>query len=210
MARRRVAILISGRGSNMSALIDAAGTEDCPHEIALVFSNVADAKGLAIARERGIATVTLDHRGRERADFDREVNALLQQADVSHIALAGYMRMLSPGFVAEWQGRMINIHPSLLPLFPGLNTHASALAAGVKVHGCTVHFVTDDLDGGPIIAQAAVTVRDDDDAESLAARVLAEEHRIYPPALAALTSGRLRIEGRRVLCQPTISSGLKK
>jgi phosphoribosylglycinamide formyltransferase-1 len=196
--KARVAILISGRGSNMSALLDAARAEDCPHDIALVFSNVASANGLAIARERGVATATLDHRGRERADFDREVSALLNHASVSHVALAGYMRMLSPGFVARWHGRMINIHPSLLPSFPGLNTHASALAAGVKVHGCTVHFVTDDLDGGPIIAQAAVAVHDDDDVTSLAARVLAEEHRIDPPALAALTAGRLKIEGRFV------------
>ena len=196
--RARVAILISGRGSNMSALLDAARAEDCPHDIALVFSNVAAAEGLAIAHAQGIATTVLDHRGQDRATFDGKVDALLRDAGVSHVALAGYMRMLSPGFVASWQGRMINIHPSLLPSFPGLNTHASALAAGVKIHGCTVHFVTDDLDGGPIIAQAAVAVRDDDDVASLAARVLAEEHRIYPPALAALTGGRLRVEGRRV------------
>jgi len=194
----RVAILISGRGSNMSALLAAARADDCPHDIALVFSNVGDAEGLAIARDQRIATATLDHRGQDRAIFDGKVDALLKEADVSHVALAGYMRMLSPGFVAAWQGRMINIHPSLLPSFPGLNTHASALAAGVKVHGCTVHFVTDDLDGGPIIAQAAVAVHDNDDVTSLAARVLAEEHRIYPPALAALTAGRLKIEGRFV------------
>ncbi len=182
----------------MSALLDAARADDCPHDIALVFSNVADAGGLAIARARSVATATLDHRGQDRAAFDGKVDALLKEAGVSHVALAGYMRMLSPAFVAAWQGRMINIHPSLLPSFPGLDTHARALAAGVRVHGCTVHFVTDDLDGGPIIAQAAVAVRDDDDGASLAARVLAEEHRIYPPALAALTAGRLRIDGRRV------------
>ena len=142
--------------------------------------------------------MALDHRGQERAAFDARVDALLRDAGVSHVALAGYMRMLSPVFVAGWQGRMINVHPSLLPSFPGLKTHASALAAGVKIHGCTVHFVTADLDSGPIIAQAAVAVRDDDSVETLAARVLAEEHRIYPPALAALTAGRLRIEGRIV------------
>lgn len=198
MARPRVAILISGRGSNMNALLDAARAEGCPHDIAIVFSNVADAAGLAIARERGVAAVALDHRGQERAAFDARVDALLRDAGVSHVALAGYMRMLSPVFVAGWQGRMINVHPSLLPSFPGLKTHASALAAGVKIHGCTVHFVTADLDSGPIIAQAAVAVRDDDSVETLAARVLAEEHRIYPPALAALTAGRLRIEGRIV------------
>ncbi len=182
----------------MSALLDAAGAADCPHDIALAFSNVADAEGLVIARDRGVATATLDHRGQDRAAFDAAVSALLTDVSVSHVALAGYMRMLSPGFVAAWQGCMVNIHPSLLPSFPGLDTHARALAAGVKVHGCTVHFVTDDLDGGPIIAQAAVTVNDDDTAATLAARVLAEEHRIYPPALAALTAGRLRIDGRRV------------
>ena len=198
MARSRVAILISGRGSNMSALLDAARDVDCPHEIALVFSNVADAEGLAIARGRGIATASLDHRGQDRATFDASVDRLLREAGTSHVALAGYMRMLSPGFVAAWQERMINIHPSLLPSFPGLDTHARALAAGVKVHGCTVHFVSDDLDGGPIIAQAAVPVREDDSIETLATRVLAEEHRLYPPSLAALTAGRLRIEGRLV------------
>jgi phosphoribosylglycinamide formyltransferase-1 len=182
----------------MAALLDAALAPDCPHDIALVFSNVADAEGLAIARARGVATATLDHRGQDRATFDGSVDGLLKEAGISHVALAGYMRMLSPGFVAAWQGRMINVHPSLLPSFPGLDTHARALAAGVRIHGCTVHFVTDDLDGGPIIAQAAVTVRDDDSVESLAARVLAEEHDIYPPALTALTAGRLRIEGRAV------------
>jgi phosphoribosylglycinamide formyltransferase-1 len=196
--RPRVAILISGRGSNMRALLDAARAADCPHDIVLVFSNVADAEGLAIARAHDVATAVLDHRGQDRAAFDARVNAVLKDAGVSHVALAGYMRMLSPGFVAAWQGRMINIHPSLLPSFPGLDTHARALAAGVRIHGCTVHFVTDDLDGGPIIAQAAVAVGDDDSVASLAARVLAEEHRIYPPALAALTGGRLRIEGRTV------------
>jgi phosphoribosylglycinamide formyltransferase-1 len=178
----------------MSALLDAARSKDCPHDIVLVFSNVADAPGLAIAREKGVATAVLDHRGQDRASFDDKVDRLLRNAGVSHVALAGYMRMLSPGFVTKWQGRMINIHPSLLPSFPGLDTHARALAAGAKTHGCTVHFVTDDLDGGPIIAQAEVPVREDDSVESLAARVLAEEHRLYPPALADLTSGRLRIE----------------
>jgi phosphoribosylglycinamide formyltransferase-1 len=182
----------------MSALLDAARAADCPHDVVLVFSNVAEAAGLAIARDHGVATAILDHRGQDRAAFDGKVDALLNDAGVSHVALAGYMRMLSPGFVASWQGRMINIHPSLLPSFAGLDTHARALAAGVKIHGCTVHFVTDDLDGGPIIAQAAVPVREDDSVETLAARVLAEEHRIYPPALAALTAGRLRIDGRVV------------
>ena len=183
----------------MTALIEAARADDCPHDIALVFSNNPDAAGLAIAGNRGVMTAVVDHRGHgSRAAFDAEVSAILTAADISHVALAGYMRLLSADFVAAWQGRMINIHPSLLPLFPGLDTHAKALAAGVRLHGCTVHFVTDDLDGGPIIAQAAVPVYDDDSAASLAARVLIEEHRIYPPALAALTAGRLRIDGRRV------------
>jgi phosphoribosylglycinamide formyltransferase-1 len=195
MPRPRVAILISGRGSNMTALLAAARSEDCPHEIALVFSNKDEAPGLAVARDQGIPTAVLDHRGHaSRAAFDAKVSELLRDAGITHIALAGYMRRLSPEFIAAWRWRIINIHPSLLPLFPGLNTHAEALAAGIKLHGCTVHFATEELDGGPIIAQAAVPVLDDDTAESLAARVLVEEHRLYPPALAALTAGRLRIE----------------
>ncbi len=198
--RKRAGILISGRGSNMSALIEAARKPGCPYEVALVFSNKPDAPGLKIAADAGIATAVLDHRGeRDRDAFDAKVDAILRGHGCEIVALAGYMRLLSDDFVKAWDGRMINIHPSLLPGFRGLNTHARVLEAGCKVHGCTVHFVTPELDSGPIITQAAVPVMDDDTPETLAARVLAEEHRIYPQALAALASGRLRVEGRRVL-----------
>lgn len=197
---KRVGILISGRGSNMGALIAAARQPDCPFEVALVFSNDIDAPGLKTAADAGIATAALDHRGQGgRIAFDVKVDAILREAGCELVALAGYMRLLSDDFVAAWQGRMVNVHPSLLPSFKGLDTHARAIAAGCKLHGCTVHLVTPDLDDGPIIAQAAVPVLDEDTPETLAARVLAEEHRIYPQALAALASGRLRIEGRRVL-----------
>src|SRR6266581_4334727 len=188
-----VVVLISGRGSNLQALIDAR------LPVAAVISNAAGAKGLEIARARGIATRVIEHgRFASREAFEAALAAEIAGIKPRLIALAGFMRVLTPGFVQRHRGRLLNIHPSLLPAFPGLDTHAKALAAGVKLHGCTVHFVTDDLDGGPIIAQSAVTVHDDDSVETLAARVLAEEHRIYPPALAALTAGRLRIEDRVV------------
>jgi len=199
-ARARVGILISGRGSNMRALVDAARDPVCPYEVALVFSNIADAPGLAVAQAAGLATAVLDHRGHGgRAAFDEKVDSILREAGCDYIALAGYMRLLSPTFVERWQGRIINVHPALLPSFKGLDTHARAIAAGCKLHGCTVHIVTPDLDDGPIIAQAAVPVLDDDTPELLAARVLVEEHRIYPLALAAIASGRTRIEGMRVI-----------
>ena len=197
--KARVAILISGRGSNMEALIAATGQADCPYEVALVFSNVVDARGLETARAAGIATAALDHRGHGgRATFDAKVDAILREHRIGFVALAGYMRLLSDAFVDGWQGRMLNIHPSLLPSFPGLHTHERAIETGCRVHGCTVHFVTSELDCGPIVAQAAVPVLDDDTADTLAARVLVEEHRIYPEALGALCAGRLRIEGNRV------------
>lgn len=198
--RKRVGILISGRGSNMSALVAAAQQPGCPYQVALVFSNVADAPGLAVAKAAGIPTATLDHRGHGgRALFDAKVDAILRDAGCDLVALAGYMRLLSDDFVAAWDGRMINIHPSLLPSFKGVDTHARAIAAGCRLHGCTVHLVTPELDSGPIIAQAAVPVMDDDTPDTLAARVLVEEHRLYPQALAALASGRLRVDGQRVL-----------
>jgi phosphoribosylglycinamide formyltransferase-1 len=203
MAEARVAILISGRGSNMEALIAAAGQADCPYEVALVFSNVIDAKGLETARSAGIATASLDHRGHGgRAAFDAKVEAILREHRIGFVALAGYMRLLSKAFVNGWQGRMLNIHPSLLPSFPGLHTHERAIEAGCRLHGCTVHFVTGELDCGPIVAQAAVPVLDDDTPDELAARVLIEEHRVYPEALGALCARRLRIEGNRVFCNP--------
>lgn len=186
-----VAVLISGRGSNMRALIEAASRPDYPARIVLVVSNVAGAPGLAVAEAAGIATRTIPHRafGRDRDAHERAVHDALLEAGARLICLAGYMRLLTPFLVGAWSGRMLNIHPSLLPAFPGLDTHRRALAAGVKLHGCTVHLVTEVMDEGPILAQAAVPVLPDDTEDRLAARVLAAEHRLYPAALAALARG---------------------
>jgi formyltetrahydrofolate-dependent phosphoribosylglycinamide formyltransferase len=189
--KRRVGILISGRGSNMAALLAAAAHPDYPARIALVLANRPDAAGLAHARAQGVAAEAIDHRP-YRGDRAAHEEALLQRlaaAEVEIVCLAGYMRLLSGHFVGRFAGRLLNIHPSLLPAFPGLDTHARALAAGCKLHGCTVHLVTEDLDAGPILAQAAVPVLPDDDEASLAARVLAQEHRLYPLALRALIAG---------------------
>jgi formyltetrahydrofolate-dependent phosphoribosylglycinamide formyltransferase len=193
-AKTRVAVLISGGGSNALALIEATRAADHPAEIALVLSNRPDAPGLAKARALGAPTATVDHKpfGKDREAHERAVCAALEQAGVQFVALAGYMRILTPWFVAAWSGRMINIHPSLLPLFPGLDTHARALAAGVKLHGCSVHWVIDGVDQGPLIGQAAVPVLPGDDAPALAARVLAAEHRLYPACLAAALGGAAR------------------
>jgi phosphoribosylglycinamide formyltransferase-1 len=199
-AKARVAILISGRGSNMAALIEAAREPASAYEVALVLSNVIDAPGLAVAAAAGITTVAVDHRGHGgRAAYDAKVSAILAEHRIGYVALAGYMRLLSDQFVETWAGRMLNIHPSLLPSFTGLDTYARAIAAGCRLAGCTVHFVTGELDGGPIVAQAAVPVLEDDTPDTLAARILVEEHRLYPQALTALCEGRLRIEGQRVL-----------
>jgi phosphoribosylglycinamide formyltransferase-1 len=199
MARRRVGILISGRGSNMAALIDAAAASDYPAEIALVISNEPDAAGLAHAASKGVATTVIDHRKfADRDAFGATIDAALRAAKIEIVCLAGFMRLLPTPFVEEWRGRMLNVHPSLLPAFKGLDTHARALAAGVRIHGCSVHFVAPELDSGPIIIQAAVPVFEGDNAETLAARVLKEEHRIYPMALRWLAEGRLKIEGSRV------------
>jgi phosphoribosylglycinamide formyltransferase-1 len=189
--KRRSAILISGRGSNMSALINAARGNACPAEIVLVLSNRPDAAGLRLAREAGIAASAIDHRPfrGDRAGHEAEINAALTEAGAELVCLAGYMRLLTPAFVTAWRGRMLNIHPSLLPAFPGLHTHARALTAGVKLHGCTVHLVTEQMDEGPILAQAAVPVLRGDTEDTLADRVLAQEHVIYPAALAAFISG---------------------
>jgi phosphoribosylglycinamide formyltransferase-1 len=181
-----VVVLISGRGSNLQALMDAG------IPVSAVISNRADAGGLAIAAARGIATRVLDHRPyTKREDFDAALGAEIERFAPRLVALAGFMRVLSPSFVARHRDRLLNIHPSLLPAFPGLHTHERALAAGVKVHGCTVHFVTAELDHGPIVAQAAVPVRPDDDAATLAARVLRQEHVIYPRAVRWFLEGRL-------------------
>jgi phosphoribosylglycinamide formyltransferase 1 len=190
--KRRVAVLISGRGSNMVALVGAARRQAYPAEIALVLSNRPDAPGLALARDAGIAARAIDHRlfGNDRAAHEAEINAALSAAEIEIVCLAGYMRLLTPLLVGAWRDRMLNIHPSLLPAFPGLHTHARALAAGVRLHGCTVHLVTQQMDEGPILAQAAVPVLDGDTEDSLAERVLAQEHVIYPEALDAYASGR--------------------
>lgn len=199
MTRRRVAILISGRGSNMTALIEAARAEDYPAEIAHIVSNRPDAKGLAEAAAKGIATAIVDHRDfPTREGFETALDAKLAAAGVELICLAGFMRLFTASFVERWRGRMLNIHPSLLPAFKGLDTHARALKAGVKTHGCTVHFVAPDMDSGPIVMQATVPVLEGDDVGKLAARVLEQEHRIYPAALKLLAENKLRIVGDRV------------
>jgi phosphoribosylglycinamide formyltransferase-1 len=197
--KKRVGILISGRGSNMMALVAAARAEGYPAEIAAVVSSAPDAAGLAWAQAQGLPARAIDHRAYpSRETFDAAVHAALADVGVELVALAGFMRIQSAGFVAQWEGRQLNIHPSLLPLFKGLHPHRQALDAGVKVAGCTVHFVTHEMDSGPIVAQAAVPVLDGDTAESLAARVLVAEHRLYPHALALVASGLARIEGGRV------------
>lgn len=194
-ARKRVAILISGRGSNMTALIEAASEADFPAAIALVISNRPDAKGLELARARGIATAVVDHRAyASREAFDAALAAKLADAHIELVCLAGFLRMLTAGFVEAWRGRMLNIHPSLLPEFKGLDAHARALAANAKIHGCTVHFVVPELDSGPIVLQARVPVVEGDDADSLSERVLAAEHRIYPAALKLVAEGKVTID----------------
>ena len=201
MSRKRVAVLISGRGSNMVALIEAAKDNNYPAEIALVLSNRPDAAGLSTARAAGIATDVVDHAafGKDRAAFDRALQAVLEKHRIDLVCLAGFMRLLTPGFVGLWPERMLNIHPALLPTFKGLDTHKRALAAGAKVHGATVHFVVAEMDSGPIIAQGAVAVRDGENEQSLSARVLAVEHRIYPLALKLVAQGRVRIVDGRCL-----------
>lgn len=191
MMKKRVAILISGRGSNMRALIEAASAPDYPAQIVLVLSNVADAGGLAFAKERGIATEVVEHKNyASREAFDRAMDEKLAAAKAELVALAGFMRLLSTDFVEQWRGRMINIHPSLLPAYKGLHTHRRAIEAGEAFAGCTVHFVTPELDDGPAILQAKVPVLPGDTEETLAARVLAEEHRIYPEALRLVAEGK--------------------
>ena len=202
MTRKRVAVLISGRGSNMAALIEAAMQQDYPAEIALVLSNRPDAGGLVTARDNGIATEVVDHTqfGKDRVAFDAAMQAVLLKHRIDLVCLAGFMRLLSPGFVGQWQNRMLNIHPALLPAFKGLDTHRRALDAGAQVHGATVHFVVPEMDAGPIVMQGVVAVRDDDTEESLAARVLTVEHRIYPEALRLVAEDRVSvIEGQGLI-----------
>ncbi len=188
--RARVGVLISGRGSNLAALVEAAQVPDCPYEVVLVASNVVDAPGLDLARAHGIATFARDHRGLARAEFDAILDTALGQADAEWVALAGYMRLLSPAFVAHRAGRIVNIHPSLLPKYKGLDTHARALAAGDRIAGCSVHLVTEALDDGPVLGRSEVPVLPGDTADTLAARVLVAEHALYPRALAEVVTSR--------------------
>lgn len=200
----RTAVLISGRGSNLQALIDAAADPAFPARITLVVSNFADAGGLERAGRAGIPTMTVSHRGHtSRESFDDRIDEALRTAEIDLVCLAGFMRVLSDKFVRRWQGRLINIHPSLLPSFKGLNVHRQVLDAGVRISGCTVHFVVTELDSGPIIAQAAVPVLADDDEDRLAARTLAAEHKLYPLALSMLAGDRVRLEGTRAVFADT-------
>jgi phosphoribosylglycinamide formyltransferase-1 len=215
MAKLRVGVLISGRGSNMKALIDAAKQADYPAEIALVISNVPDAAGLAIAQAAGISTLTVDHRSfgkgaDAKREFESALTNALKSAQIDLVCLAGFMRLLSAAFVNDWAGRLINIHPSLLPAFKGLDVHAEMLRAGVKIAGCTVHFVSAEMDAGPIIGQAAVPVLSDDTAETLAARILEQEHRLYPECVRRLALGevRLRADGVASLGGPSAAGAL--
>jgi phosphoribosylglycinamide formyltransferase-1 len=195
--KRRVAILISGRGSNMAALIDAAKAAEFPAEIVAVISNRADAAGLVKAAASGIATVVIESKpfGKDRAGFEAILQRALEEKKVDLICLGGFMRLFTAEFVQRWYGKMLNIHPSLLPSFPGLDPHGQALEAGVKISGATVHFVIPETDAGPIIMQGAVMVADGDTTETLSQRILGIEHRIYPEALRLLASGKLRLEG---------------
>ncbi len=208
--RRPTAVLISGRGSNLQALIDAAAAPDYPAEIVLVLSNRPEAKGLVRAAAAGLPTRVIPHRDYPtRAAFEAALSEALSEAGAELVCLAGFMRVLTEAFVARWQGRLVNIHPSLLPAFPGLDTHARALAAGVKLHGCTVHLVSAEVDQGPIIGQAAVPVLPADDEAALAARVLEAEHRLYPLCLGLLAEGRVGVEdGRAVIHTPPEAGGL--
>ena len=197
---RRVGILISGRGSNMTALADAVAAGSVPGaRIHLVLSDRPRAAGLGAARARGIETAVVERRGRTREEHEREIIGLLRERGVELVCLAGYMRLLSPCFVEEFRGRVLNIHPSLLPAFPGLDAQRQAVEHGVRVSGCTVHFVDETLDGGPIVTQRAVPVLDTDTPDTLAARILVEEHKAYPEAVRLVAGGEYKIEGRRVV-----------
>jgi phosphoribosylglycinamide formyltransferase 1 len=196
---KRIGVLVSGRGSNLQALLDAARRGELGGEIGVVISNVADAPALDRARQAGIPALFRDHRGRKREDFDAELVVLLRQQGVELVCLAGYMRLLSAGFIRAYEGRVLNVHPSLLPAFPGVAAQRQALEAGVKVSGATVHLVDEGLDSGPIVAQEAVPVLDGDTVESLSARILEVEHRIYPRATRGMLEGRVRVRGRRAV-----------
>ena len=196
----RVAVLISGSGSNLQALIDAAAAPNYPGKIALVLSNKADAYGLERAKAASIPTVTLSHKDyADRAAFDAAIQHALEEHKIDYVALAGFMRILTPGFTERWYGKMLNIHPTLLPSFKGMHTHQEALDTGVKIHGCTVHFVVPEMDSGPIVIQAAVPVLPDDNAQTLGERVLGAEHQIYAYALKCLLDGTLKLKDGKVV-----------
>ena len=198
--RKRVVVLISGRGSNMAALMEAGKRPNCPYEIVAVISNRPEAKGLETAQAAGVATAVVDHKAFDtREAFEEVLHETLLTFGAELVACAGFMRIMTAGFVQRWEGRMLNIHPSLLPSFKGLHTHRRALEAGVCLHGATVHFVTAELDGGPIIIQGAVPVLPDDDEETLAARVLEVEHQIYPAALWQVAAGKCRLENGKMV-----------
>jgi phosphoribosylglycinamide formyltransferase-1 len=208
MSRKATAVLISGRGSNMMSLVEAAENADFPARIVAVISNRPDAAGLAWAQHRGIATRVIDHKAFDgRSSFENALGAALREFGVEIVCLAGFMRLLTPPFVMAWSGRMLNIHPSLLPAFKGLRTHEQTLAAGVKIAGCTVHFVVPEMDAGPIIAQAAVPVLDGDTADRLATRILAAEHKLYPHALALVAAGRVNMLGNTAAANTHSSDG---
>lgn len=204
MKRTRLGVLISGSGSNLQSLIDACAAPDYPAEIKLVLSNKADAFGLERAAKAGISSATISHKAfPDRESFERALTEKLEAADIEMVILAGFMRILTPYFVERWRDRLVNIHPSLLPSFKGTNTHAQALAAGVKLHGCSVHYVRPGLDDGPVIGQAAVPVMPGDDSKTLAARVLTAEHKLYPACIRAICEGRVKLVDE--ICQ--ISGG---
>lgn len=210
-AKKRVAILISGRGSNMQALVNASRTPDFPAEIALVVSNRPEAPGLAWAKAQGLTTLALDHKLYEsREHFEGQLQSILELSKIDLVALAGFMRLMTAPFVDRWNGRMINIHPSLLPSYKGLHTHERVLADGVKITGCTVHFVRPEMDEGPIIGQAAVPVVIGDTAETLASRVLAAEHALYPRALALVARDQALLEGDLVKFQPVVKTEINQ
>jgi len=199
MARLKVGVCVSGRGSNLQALIDACGQPDFPAEIVLVVSNIGGVQGLDRAEKAGIETATIEHGEFDgRRSFENAVTGAMENAGAELVCLAGFMRILSPEFCERWSGRLVNVHPSLLPAFKGLDVQQMAIDAGVRFSGCTVHFVTPEMDAGPIIIQAAVLVHEGDTADTLAARILEQEHRIYPEAVRLFAEGRLTVDGRRV------------
>ncbi|MDR3326479.1 MAG: phosphoribosylglycinamide formyltransferase [Rhodospirillaceae bacterium] len=207
MDKLRVGVLISGRGSNLEALLNACSFSNFPAKIALVISNNATAKGLLLAEKFGIPHLVIDHLAfTERSNFDAKLDSVLQAAKIELVCLAGFMRLLTKNFVLTWKGRLLNIHPSLLPSFKGTNTHRQALDAGVKIHGCTVHFVTPELDSGPIIAQAAIRISCTDNENDIATRVLKIEHQLYPSALLMLATGRVKLDNDRVIIDNDIAT----